>query len=80
MKFTTRNLVIMALFTALSVGLVYIIHFRFSLGSVLEYDPADIPILIGGFAFGPVAGLILTVIASGIQALTVSAHSGVYGF
>lgn len=81
MKFTTRNLVIMALFTALSVGLVYIIHFPiFPSAPYLEYDPADIPILIGGFAFGPVAGIILTVIASGIQALTVSAHSGVYGF
>ncbi len=81
MKFTTRKLVIMALFVALSVGLVYLIRFPiFPAAPYLEYDPADIPILIGSFAFGPVAGIILTVIASGIQALTVSAHSGVYGF
>jgi riboflavin transporter FmnP len=81
MKFTTRSLVIMAFFVALSVVLVYLIRFPiFPAASFLEYDPADIPILIGGFAFGPVAGVILTVIAAGIQALTVSAQSGVYGF
>ncbi|NLT15677.1 MAG: ECF transporter S component [Clostridiales bacterium] len=81
MKFTTKNLVIMAFFVALSVALLYIIHFPiFPAAPFLEYDPADIPILIGGFAFGPVVGIILTVVASGIQALTVSAHSGVYGF
>ena len=45
----------------------------------LEYDPADIPILIGTFAYGPVAGVILTVVASLIQGLTVSAQSGVMG-
>ena len=81
MKFTTKNLVIMALFVALSVVLVYFVHFPiFPSASYLEYDPADIPILIGAFAFGPLPGIILTVIAAGIQALTVSAHSGVYGF
>lgn len=81
MKFTTRKLVIMALFVALSVALVYIIRFPiFPSATYLEYDPADIPVLIAGFAFGPIAGIIVTIIASGIQALTVSAHSGVYGF
>ena len=45
----------------------------------LEYDPADISILIGTFAFGPEAGLILTVVTSVVQGLTVSAGSGLYG-
>ncbi len=81
MKFTTRKLTIMALFIAISIVLVYLIHFPiFPAANVLEYDPADIPILVGGFAFGPVAGIILTIIASGIQALTVSAQGGLYGF
>jgi riboflavin transporter FmnP len=81
MKLTTKNIVIMALLIAISVVLVYLIHFPiFPTASYLEYDPADIPILIGAFAFGPVAGIIITVIASAIQALTVSAHSGIYGF
>jgi len=81
MKNNTRKLTIMAMLAALSVVLVYLIHFPiFPSAAFLEYDPADIPILIGTFAFGPVAGLILTVVASGIQALTVSAASGIYGF
>ena len=45
----------------------------------LEYDPADIPILLGTFAFGPVAGVLLTIVTAIIQGTTVSAASGVYG-
>lgn len=45
----------------------------------LEYDPADISILIGTFAFGPEAGLVLTVVTAVVQGLTVSAGSGLYG-
>lgn len=81
MKLTTKNLVLMALFIAISIVLVYLIHFPlFPAAPYLEYDPADIPILIGSFAFGPIAGIILTIVASAIQALTVSAANGVYGF
>lgn len=81
MKFTTKNLVLMAALIALSVVFVQFIHFPvFPSAPYLEFDPADIPMLIGAFAFGPVAGLIIVVIAAGIQALTVSAQSGVYGF
>ena len=45
----------------------------------MEYDPADIPILIGAFAFGPAAGLALTAVTALIQGVTVSAGSGIYG-
>lgn len=70
----------MAMLVALSIVLVVIIHFPiFPAVAFLEYDPADIPILIGGFAFGPVAGIVLTIVTSIIQGLTVSAASGMYG-
>ena len=76
----TKKLAVMAMLVALSVVLVAFIHFPiFPAAPFLEYDPADIPILIGGFAFGPLAGLLLTVIASLIQGFTVSAGSGLYG-
>ena len=66
---------------AISVILVSLVHFPlFPAAAFLEYDPADIPILIGTFAFGPWAGLLLTIVASAVQALTVSAQSGLYGF
>ena len=70
----------MAMLVAISIVLVMIIHFPiFPAVSFLEYDPADIPILIGTFAFGPVAGILLTVITSLIQGFTVSMASGAYG-
>ena len=51
----------------------------FPAAAFLEYDPADIPILIGTFAYGPIAGFILTIVVSLIQGSTVSAGSGVIG-
>lgn len=76
----TRRIAALGVFTALSVMLVALIHFPiFPAVSFLEYDPADIPILIVGFAFGPVAGLVVTLVAALIQGFTVSAASGVYG-
>jgi riboflavin transporter FmnP len=71
----------MALFIAISVVLVWLVHIPiFPAAPYLEYAPADIPILIGAFAFGPVAGIAITVVACAVQALTVSAQSGPYGF
>lgn len=70
----------MAMLAAISIVLVYFIHFPiFPPVAFLEYDPADIAIFMGTFAFGPLAGFGLTVVAAVIQGLTVSAQSGVYG-
>lgn len=79
-RITTTKLAKMAMLIAISIVLVAIIHFPiFPAVAFLEYDPADIPILIGSFAFGPAAGVILTVITAVIQGVTVSSASGVYG-
>lgn len=76
----TRKLTTLAMLAALSIVFVWLIHFPiFPAATYLEYDPADIPILIGTFAFGPLAGLLITVIAAVIQGLTVSASGGFYG-
>jgi riboflavin transporter FmnP len=70
----------MAMLVAISIVLVAIIHFPiFPAVSFLEYDPADIPILLGTFAFGPAAGILLTVVTALLQGLTVSASGGAYG-
>ena len=75
-----RKLVTMAMLAALSIVLVYVVHFPiFPAAPFLEYDPADIPIFICTFLFGPVSGFVLTVVVSVIQGLTVSAASGLYG-
>ena len=78
-KTGTVKLAKMGMLAAISLILVNI-HFPiFPPIAFMEYDPADIPILIGTFAFGPVAGLIITVVTSLIQGVTVSAAAGVYG-
>lgn len=77
---STRKLTTMALLAALAIVLVALIHFPLiPAASFLEYDPADIPIFIGSFLFGPAAGLALTAIVSVIQGVTVSAGSGPIG-
>ncbi|MCU6756662.1 Riboflavin ECF transporter S component RibU [uncultured Eubacterium sp.] len=76
----TVRLAKMGMLVAISIVLVYFIHFPiFPAVPFLEYDPADISILIGTFAFGPLAGILLTVVTSVIQGVTVSAASGLYG-
>lgn len=76
----TRKLTTLAMLTALSVVLISIVHFPLiPAAPFLEYDPGDLPILIATFAYGPLEGLIITVIASVIQGTTISSQSGLYG-
>ena len=70
----------MGILVAISVILIISpLRFPFPLAPFLEYDAGDIPILMGGFIFGPVAGIVLSVITSVVQALTVSSSSGWIG-
>ena len=73
-------LVKMALLTALSLVLMYLVRFPiFPSAAYLEYDMADVPILIGTFMYGPAAGLLLTGVVSLLQWLLVSPQSGWVG-
>ena len=77
---STRRLTTLAMLAAVSVVLAAVVHFPLlPAAPFLEYDPADIAIFIGTFAFGPWAGLGLTVVVALIQGLTVSASSGPIG-
>lgn len=76
----TNTIAKLGILAAISVVLVSLIHLPLiPAAAFLEYDPADVPILLGTFAMGPAAGLALTVIASVIQGVTVSASSSWYG-
>ena len=78
---TVIRTAIMAMLTAVSIVLVYFIHLPLIPGvTFLEYDPADIPVLIGALMLGPVSGLIILLAVCLIQAVTVSASSGIIGF
>ena len=76
------ELTIMAMLTAVSVVLMYVSRANFPWIPLpfLEYDAADIPVLIGAIMLGPVQGLIILFAVCLIQAITVSAHSGWIGF
>lgn len=76
----TVRLAKMGMLVAISIVLVALIHFPIIPAvPFMEYDPADIPILIGTYAFGPAAGVALTAVTAIIQGTTVSASSGLYG-
>jgi len=76
----TKKLTMMAMFTAIGAVLITAVHFPlFPSAAFLQYDPADVPILICGFAYGPVAGILVTILASFIQAFFLGGD-GVYGF
>lgn len=71
----------MAMLAAVAVVSVYFIKFPLLPSApFLEYDIADVPVLIGTMLFGPSAGLVILLITSAIQAFTVSSSSHIIGF
>ncbi|WP_245570846.1 ECF transporter S component [Anaerovorax odorimutans] len=75
----TVKLIKMAMLAAISLVLVLIVRIPFPPMPVLVYDPADIPIFIGAFAFGPLAGFLITVVVSFVQAFVLGGD-GLIGF
>lgn len=79
MKMSTNKLAKLAMMVAISCVLVLLIRIPFPPAPFLVYDPADVPIYITTFAFGPAAGLIVTIVISFIQAFVLGGDA-VYGF
>lgn len=75
----TAKLTKMGMLAAISIVLVLLIRIPYPAAPFLVYDPADIPIFIGAFAFGPLAGLVLTAVVSFIQAFVLGGD-GIIGF
>lgn len=70
----------MAMLCAIAYIFILLIRFPiFPATPYLVYDAGDIPLLIGSFLFGPVAGFIMTVVVSALQAIFLSAD-GLVGF
>jgi len=80
MENKTNKLVRLAVLSALSIVLVMLVKFPIIPSApFLEYEPGDVPMLVAAFMYGPVAGLLMTVVVSTIQAFTVSAAAGWVG-
>ena len=69
----------LAMMTAVSIVLLMLVRIPWPPAPFLVYDPADVPIYITAFAFGPVEGLIVTLIVCLIQAFGLGGD-GLYGF
>ena len=61
--FTTKNLVLMAMFSALAaVLMLWEFPIPFIAPNFYEIDLSEIPILVGSFIMGPVSGVIMEAI------------------
>lgn len=70
-----------AMLTAISIVLLYLVRIPLIPSApFLEYDMADVPVLIGSMLFGTVNGMAILFAVCLIQAFTVSASSGIIGF
>ena len=76
---STAKLAKLGMMTAISLVLVMLIRIPFPLATFLVYDPADIPIYITAFAFGPLEGLLVTLVVCIIQAVMLGGDL-FYGF
>lgn len=76
-----QRLTISAVLAALSIVLMVTIRFSiFPSAPFYEMEFADVPILVCSTLFGPIYGLVTLFVVCLIQALTVSASSGIIGF
>lgn len=78
MKVGLKTTCTLGVLSALSIVLMLVVRFPIiPAAPYLIYEPADVPILIGTFLFGPLAGLSMTAVVSLIQATLLSADGWV---
>ena len=76
---STAKLAKLAMMTAVSLVLLLLIRIPWPPAPFLVYDPADVPIYITAFAFGPAEGLVVTLVVCLLQAFGLGGD-GFYGF
>lgn len=81
LKYNISQMTQMAMLVAISIVSLYVVPLLsfFPSASFLQYDVADVPVLIGTMLFGPGAGLLILAVVSVIQGITISAASGWIG-
>lgn len=78
-QMSTAKLAKLAMMTAVSLVLLFIVRIPWPAAPFLVYDPADVPIYITAFAYGPAEGLVVTLVVCLIQAFGLGGD-GLYGF
>lgn len=76
----TRRLVVMAMLIAIAYALAVATHFLPGISvSFLKYDPKSVIVAIGGFLFGPVAALTMSVSVAVLELVTGISDTGWIG-
>ena len=70
MQTRTKTLAILALLSAMAY--ILMVFIRIPVILFLKYEPKDVVIAIGGFLFGPLAALAMSVVVSAVEMVTVS--------
>lgn len=79
MNSKTKKLTSMAMLCAIAYVLAIVIHISIiPAAPFLTYDPKDVIITIGGFIFGPVSALCMTVVVSLMEIMTIG-DTGIIG-
>ena len=78
-KITPRYIAVIAMFTALAFVSVVIAKVIPNVAGFLSYEPKDALIVIAGFIFGPVSSVLISLLVSFIEMITISS-TGIYGF
>ena len=78
-KLSVRYLTCVAMFTALSYVAVLLTEGIPKVQGFLSYEPKDAVIVIAGFIFGPLTCVVVSVLSSLLEMVTVSS-TGLYGF
>lgn len=73
-----KSLCSMAMLTAIAIAADILIRIP-DIGGFLTYEPKDVILTIGGFIFGPIAGLAMAVVVCFIEMVTIST-TGIIGF
>ncbi len=77
---STKRIVVTAMLSAVAYVVMVAIHLNLvPAAPFLTYDPKDVIIAIGGFIYGPAQVLIISVIVSFLEMITVS-DTGIIGF
>jgi len=75
-KESLRKLIVLAMLAAIAYLLVAVI--RIPVVLFLKYEPKDVVITIGGFLLGPMASVIISVVVSVLEMVTIS-ETGIIG-
>ena len=78
MRYSTRNIVAIGFIAALATVLMWIQTPLLPAAPFLEYDLSDVPVMIGSYALGPVAGVLIATVKAFVFLIT-KGKSGLIG-